>query len=375
METAEKKEITAQTAVNLAAVLPPVKDLTAPTTDTPTVPPTAPTAPYNIQTDAPAWKLDENTLAWLGGSMLDPDKEYKVRPHWAMMGDRKCFPKNELITFNAKPKEGKSTAIYALLKALLSGLPFDTITPIGEAPNMCILFDTEQSEGGIVLRLREMHALLGEDARKFVMVSLLEQTEEERIETIERYVEYFNPDIVVIDGAADLAHNFNNEDESIRLAAWFRRLSAKRTVFTVMHQNKAKDDNNMKGHLGGMLNQKMAENYTVNCEGVLFRVKLVKAKYTPWYNAVGYSFAIDSNENIISPESVIEEHNEKKRQEWISNFAEIFGEAKQLRRTEIKNRIMAKEGIGDSAAEKKITTAKKYGAIYQDEDKNYYLTQ
>jgi hypothetical protein len=209
-----------------------------------------------------------------------------------------------------------------------------------------------------------MQSVLGQKGKLFNVVPLLSAPFGDRCKIIDDVVSKYNPEIVVIDVVTRLLVNFNSEVESVELGNWLAQLAAERTVIIVIHQNKAADDNNMKGHLGSQANELQTESYTVVSEHGLFRVKPVSAR-TSYVDedTKGYCFALDTEGKITAASGMLAAHAEEEKQRYAEYFSQIYGADECLKRGEIVKRIMTEEGISEREAERKITAAVKAGAI------------
>ena len=91
-------------------------------------------------------------------------------------------------------------------------------------------------------------------------------TIEERRKTIEDAIKEEKPDIIFIDGVRDLLQDFNSLEQSNELIQWLLSLTAEYgcTIVSVLHQNKSKEDGNMRGHLGTELLNKLTDCFEVS---------------------------------------------------------------------------------------------------------------
>ena len=96
-------------------------------------------------------------------------------------------------------------------------------------------------------------------------------------------VEAEKPDIVFIDGVRDLLQDFNSLDQSNDLIQWLLSLTAEYgcTIVSVLHQNKAKDDGNMRGHLGTELLNKLTDCFEVSKKYGKFLVTCTDSRNVP----------------------------------------------------------------------------------------------
>lgn len=166
----------------------------------------------------------------------------------------------------AKQKSGKTTAIALMVVSILVG-KWERIKTLMQQPRV-LWIDTEQSGPDgyqIYIRVLRMAGHPDEDIHdRFEYFCFRSLTREEKMEAVRALIITHKPDIVFIDGVVDLIGNFNDLEQSKAVIDELMRLCTKEVVgkdvaiVLVLHTNKAKDDDNMRGHLGTMLAQKAA---------------------------------------------------------------------------------------------------------------------
>ncbi|MDE6566343.1 MAG: AAA family ATPase [Lachnospiraceae bacterium] len=320
----------------------------------------------------PLWEIDNR--------FLNPFAPVPPVQVWATMGDRSAIPRSGIITFSAKPKQGKSLSVYALLIPILTGKEFDTITPAIERPRLVIVFDTEMDIATLSKRLATMQEELGENAYRFQVVPMLEIPKSKRRGIIEDITTRYNPDIVAIDQVARMVDNFNDAGENVEFGEWLAQYAAKRTVITVIHQNKAADNTQMKGHLGSILEELAVENYSVSRRQGVFEIKPTNARQSCVdETSATVTFALSSEGRIITATTVMEQNREKEAEQWRKDLRLIFGDDKELKAADIVARIMKQQGLTQRPAETKLSNARLAGAIEHTDPTNnrspYKLTK
>lgn len=320
----------------------------------------------------PLWEIDSR--------FLNPFAPVPPVQVWATMGDRPAIPRSGIITFSAKPKQGKSTSTYALLIPILTGKPFDTLTPTDDRPRLVIVFDTEMDTPTLSRRMATMNKTLGEAAPLFQVVPMLEIPKSQRRTMIEQITEQYSPDIVIIDQVARLVNNFNDAGENVEFGEWLAQYAAKRTVLTVIHQNKAADNTQMKGHLGSILEELAVENYSVSRKQGVYEVKPTNARQSCVdEDSTPVTFALNEAGEIVTATTVIEQNREKEADSWRNDLRLIFDKDEELKYSEIVTRIMSQQGLTQRPAEKKVTNARLAGAIEHTDPTNsrspYRLTK
>lgn len=308
---------------------------------------------FDPMTSPPLWEIDED--------FINPFAEVEEVSAWAMMGSRKALPKQGVITFSAKQKKGKSLSVYALSLALLSGQQFDTFKAV-EEPRLIMIFDLEMSKNTLVKRIRSISKSLGIKGNKFIVCSLKSKKSiEEQRATIEQKIALYNPDIVVIDQVAKLVIDINSTTESEDISRWIDKMSIDRSIWAVIHENKA--DSNLRGHLGTSLSFANVEAYSVSKDKGVFTISYKEGRETGSDGAAAVRFALDEDGNIITATDILEEQRNKQRDSLRLKMAFHFGEDTALLYSELRKRIMDNDNIGQRSAEDKIAEAIKVGAI------------
>lgn len=307
----------------------------------------------------PIWETDPR--------FLSPEAQLPKVKTWGKMGDRPCFPKQGLITIDAKPKQGKSFCAYAAMIPLISGKQFGSITP-NERANLIIVFDTEMSAISLQPRYRALRATAGDNCNNFLIVPLLATPRSERWKVIEEVTAQYNPGVIIIDHVSKLVANYNDPAEASAVSEHLSALKASRTVFVIIHQNKSKEDTNMRGAVGSALNDDQCEAYTAAKKNGVFTLSLKEARDTDSENAAPFMFAVAANEekevtSFIDASAILIESEQRQKEEWRKNFKALFGDDDLLRNYELIERIKSKEGLEERAAKTKIARAKELGVI------------
>ena len=304
----------------------------------------------------PLWEIDQR--------FLNPFAPVPPVQTWATMGDRPALPCKGIITFSAKPKQGKSISTYALIAPILTGQEFDTLKPAECRPRLVVVFDTEMDTTTLSNRAKAMQKALGDASRRFQVVPLLNTPKSKRREIIEAITAEYNPDIVVIDQIARMVVNFNDAAENVAFGEWLAQYAAARTVLAVIHQNKAADNTQMKGHLGSILEELAVENYSVSRKQGVFEVKPTNARQSCVDDdSAPVTFALNDAGEIVTATNVIEKNREKEADRWRNDLRAIFGEDEELKASEIVARIMHQQGLTERPAKAKLANAKTAGAI------------
>lgn len=304
-------------------------------------------------------KIDDDTILYIVDSrFLDPTKPLPEVRTWAKISGRPSFQKEGIVLLNAKPKQGKSYALYAIFQTLIKNEIFDTLEP-QDCPSRCIVFDTEMSEIDLQTRIRPLYKKIGSaNAAKFQVCSLLSVPKTERLTLIEDIVRTYEPPIIAIDQVADLMDDFNSSAEAVQVFERLKILMTKRTVFLVIHQNKAKDDSNSKGHAGTLAEQDATEVYSIKKEKGVFELTLRMSRFASNEDAETFCFSLADGE-IVSADEVSKRNAETERKELRQELSYLFGAETELPRSTLVEKIIKAKGVMERKAADLINEAVK----------------
>lgn len=227
------------------------------------------------------------------------------------IGGISTIPAGELIGVKGKAKQGKSQFEYVLIAVMLSGRSKGSIRPL-QQQYKSLLFDTEQSKVSLKKccqrALKYANLPIDKNNICFKPFFLRPLSIEERRNVIEDAIKGEHPDIIFIDGVRDLLHDFNSLEESGNLIQWLLQLTAEYgcTIVSVLHQNKAKEDGNMRGHLGTELLNKLTDCFEVSKKDGKFIVTCTDSRNVPCSD---FAFSIDAEGNFQTEETEAKNKN------------------------------------------------------------------
>lgn len=227
------------------------------------------------------------------------------------IGNIPTIPQSELVGIKGRAKMGKSQLEYYLIAVMLSGVSRGQVKPL-QSQYKVLLFDTEQSQVSLKKCCQRALKFAGlptdKNEVRFLPFFMRPLTIEERRKTIEDAVREEEPDIIFIDGVRDLLQDFNNLDQSNDLIQWLLQLTAEYgcTIVSVLHQNKAKEDGNMRGHLGTELLNKLTDCFEVSKKDGKFIVTCTDSRNVPCSD---FAFSIDAEGNFQTEETEAENKN------------------------------------------------------------------
>ena len=187
---------------------------------------------------------------------------------------RPCFPRKDLSVFAGVAKTGKTFVTSMLMAAATTSEDEPSVLAlkrIRKEPLKVMWYDTEQSlettKEIMVKRIAKMVGGTFPDTQFFVF-NVRAMTSEERNKMLGVAIESYRPDIVIVDGIADLLSDINDGPKAIELISELLRLADKNNcnITVNIHLNRSGEKSNLRGWLGSMLLQKAFEVF--NCAKV-----------------------------------------------------------------------------------------------------------
>lgn len=231
-----------------------------------------------------------------------------------------------LHTLQGQKKAGKSAAGLALIVAAIKG-EFIGITPSRQ--NLAVLWiDTEQDKNTLRQKAKAVLSMAGRETMpetlKIVTLRGYGSPADALAATLQAIVENA-ADFVFLDGVVDLCQAFNDEEKS---RAVVRQLEAHAekygaAILGLIHTNKYNDE--ARGHLGAIMQQKSAEIYQVNKEGNAAQVTQPFSRFAP---VPPFSFTFADDFKIAAP---AEGNTDLERWAALNRaFAPLFADAQRL---------------------------------------------
>ena len=187
---------------------------------------------------------------------------------------RPCFPRKDLSVFAGVAKTGKTFVTSMLMAAATTSEDEPSVLAlkrIRQEPLKVMWYDTEQSlettKEIMVKRIAKMVGGTFPDTQFFVF-NVRAMTFEERNKMLGVAIESYRPDIVIVDGIADLLPDINDGPKAIQLISELLGLADKNNcnITVNIHLNRSGEKSNLRGWLGSMLLQKAFEVF--NCAKV-----------------------------------------------------------------------------------------------------------
>ena len=223
------------------------------------------------------------TLLDLEKNRITSTKELPPIEFLFSLFDEPCFPRKELVAFTGRAKSGKTFVMSMLmvLCAVEEVLAFkrhtdktdkavvQTTPPDGTPPNLggegeplrVLWYDTEQSDNSTqdILRNRIIplfHRAAGSDATfpedMFDIFNVRNVDRDKREDYLFAAIEYYKPDLVILDGIRDLVGDINDGTVAQELIEKLMKSAQQNNccIVCVLHQNKSGDSRDPRGWLG-----------------------------------------------------------------------------------------------------------------------------
>lgn len=293
------------------------------------------------------------------------------------IGGVPTIPAGELIGVKGRAKMGKSQFEYILVATMLAGISRGEVRPLQDRYKI-LLFDTEQSKVSLKKccqrALRYAGLPIGKNDVRFLPFFMRPLSIEERRTTIENAVREEQPDIIFIDGVRDLLQDFNNLAESNDLIQWLMQLTAEHgcTIVSVLHQNKSKDDGNMRGHLGTELLNKLTDCFEVSRKDGKFIVSCSESRNV---QCGDLSFSIDAEGNFQEETSIKEDKGLEFAKEIQDTLKLCFAKQEAYGRNELIRAYSLESAKSESTAKRRVEIAKIQGFIQVGSDEKYHLSR
>lgn len=276
------------------------------------------------------------------------------------IGGVPTIPQGELIGIKGRAKMGKSQFEYYLIAVMLSGAYRGSVRSLQDRYKV-ILFDTEQSQVSLKKCCQRALKFAGlptdKNDTRFLPFFMRPLSIEERRKVIADAVEAEKPDIVFIDGVRDLLQDFNSLDQSNDLIQWLLSLTAEHgcTIVSVLHQNKSKDDGNMRGHLGTELLNKLTDCFEVSKKDGKFLVSCTDSRNVP---CADLAFSIDAEGNFQTEEAIVEDKNSARAAEIQRVLELCFKEKSAMRYSELVEAYQLEAAVAERTAKNHVKKAK-----------------
>ena len=235
--------------------------------------------------------------------------------------------------------------------------------------------DTEQAPGHVARVGRRINRLDGrpenENAPEVVILMLREYAALQRKDVFRYSLEVFHPDLVILDGAADLMDDPNNIEQSAEIQQLLMAASKQYDchISTVVHCNPGNDK--ARGHLGSNLMRKCETAVTVTAQGEVSKVSFVKTRDMRPNN---FAFSVVNGLPAVCDVPAIPREDNTREM-----FAEILSDGRAVSHGDLSSRVMKyRENEGKPVkydrAKQIVNNATKAGIIFKTQAGGYVLS-
>ena len=255
------------------------------------------------------------------------------------------FALDDIHGLKSKQKAGKTTVFKVCTAALMGGEQFRVKSELTEATVLWL--DTEQKPADVKVIIDDVSRLSGKDAEYIDEYLKLYQLRKMNYETLisdtRLLIEDTHPQVVLIDGVVEFVASFNDEQTSRKLIKDLMMLAEEFhcAIVCVLHENKAADDQNMRGHLGTVLSQKAGT--VLQCQKDAAGVITVSCPDSRHGQMPEWSIRFDSDGYIIDADLLRLQQKQAEREE---KAAKRQAEQEQMiqQRLDIAQRIITERG-------------------------------
>ena len=296
---------------------------------------------------------------------ITPDSMIPKRRFLFEMFDKPCFARGELVGITGRAKSGK-TFFTSILMALGVCGEVLGIKRIDSKPLRVLWYDTEQSEESTqeilcdrIMRLwqrnmSECESIKNFPSEMFDIFNVRADAWQDRMPLLEEAILEYKPDLVILDGIRDLVNDINDGILSQQVIERLMNLASETDccIVSVLHQNKASEDKNLRGWIGTELTYKSFEVY--ECSKDSDSIFSVKQTMTHKYDIIDtLQFVVDA-EGLPMPVSQAISHAVAKSAapalsgtpQSVGNynaeevFTSVMQKGEKLRGYELQSRVM-----------------------------------
>lgn len=215
----------------------------------------------------------------MDGCRLTSQSEVAEEVFLFKLFDTPCFPRGDLTTITGPAKSGKTFLVSMLMAGCVKRQVL-ALERVREEPLRVVWLDTEQSRmttkriltervGSMIRTTKDTDDTEPFPDEQFYVLNARSLTSKERVDMLELAIKTYKPDLVVIDGTADMMDDINSGPDSTTLIQQLLGLATLHdcNITTIIHLNRTGERLNLRGWIGTVLVQKSYE--VLNCEKVM----------------------------------------------------------------------------------------------------------
>lgn len=280
-------------------------------------------------------------------------------------GEHNLIARGNLQVLKGREKTGKSSMGVALMVAALKGV-FLQIEP-NRGDYTLLWIDTEQDRATLRQKGRAALEMAGAPltSPRVYIITLKGESPAERLKTTLKAIRETKPDFVLVDGAADLCDDFNDSKQSAAVANELLKATeeSKCAILCVIHTNKKDDE--ARGHLGTILQQKCSEVYEVTKQGDTATIRQEKCRFA---DIPEITFQFADGFTLKEPPTEAAKYDARK-QDLQAKFARLFDGVAEYTYKELCESYSEQEASCKSAAQKAIKAAVDFGILEKQGEK------
>lgn len=308
-------------------------------------------AKYGIEKENSSNETFEEQTAVLKEARITTKSHLKAPSIFLSIGGISFIESGDIFVIKGKPKTGKTTVCKVMSTAALKG---ECCGIKAEKENLIVAYiDTEQKALDTQGILKYVQQIGGEGFneyidRNFFIFSLRKRDYTTLISDLLRIVIAFRPDIIIVDGIADFVRSFNDEEASrmailqqLRIVEDFNC-----AIINLIHENKATEDHNPKGHLGQLLSQKDSIMMETKKDGGVIKVSCTASRHAPIPNLyLTYDEQGMIRDASATYNAAMHEKKQSLKNKYKKIAQDIISEAGgQIKRAELSKKMEAKTG-------------------------------
>lgn len=292
-----------------------------------------------------------------------------------------------ITSFIAKPGMGKSSIVEAILASYINPNCDSLGFSVDESCNGVLAIDTERTDDDVWNSFYRYHKRAGYDRYKSEKNTLLVGLRfvsrvEQRREEIKKLIINNKPAIVVIDGAADLVYDTNDQNEARECTAWMRDLTVIHGVSILLTIHPNPNTDKPRGHLGSELCREsecvlLAKGYEGDTRILTSDFEHGKNRNNPKLTTA-YAWSEDSKMFVSADYDEVKgtkvKHKEENAKVKLLNMAkEVLPPPTAMRSTDLKEAIMGKYDVSEKTAKNRIREMTDFTLIKKHDDELYRM--
>lgn len=243
------------------------------------------------------------------------------------------FALKDIHALKGKQKSGKSAALKWFAAAMMGGRQGRVESLLKEP---CVLFlDTEQQAADVRLVLDEVKRM-SEVSDDYLdahlhLYTLRRLSYETLVSDTREIIGMVRPQVVIIDGLVDYVDSFNDEVASRQLVHELLLMcdEFECAIVNVLHENKALEDQNMRGHLGTVLAQKAGTVLQCQKRDDIITVTTSDARHGAMPQ---WSVTFDANGHLQPADELLQMRQREAQQKSLSQQKNFYAERHKQRR-------------------------------------------